>query len=61
MNISKYFTGVCVELKRSQIHFADYNPREINEEEKKNIKRGIKKFGLLGGLVVNKRTGFTIV
>lgn len=61
MNISKYFTGVCVELKRSQIHFADYNPREINEEEKKNIKRGIKKFGLLGGLVVNKQTGFTIV
>ena len=43
------------------IHFADYNPREIDEEERKNIKRGIKKFGLLGGLVVNKQTGFTIV
>lgn len=60
-NVSKYFTGIYVELKRSQIHFADYNPREINEEERRNIKRGIKKFGLLGGLVVNKQTGFTIV
>ena len=61
INVSKYFTGRYVELKRSQMHFADYNPREISEEEKRNIKRGIKKFGLLGGLVVNQRTGFTIV
>lgn len=61
MNLSKYFTGDYMELKRSMIHFADYNPREIDEEERKNIKRGIKKFGLLGGLVVNKQTGFTIV
>ncbi|MCQ2257842.1 MAG: DNA methylase [Bacteroidaceae bacterium] len=61
MNVSKYFTGINIEIKRSLIHFADYNPREISEEERKNIKRGIKKFGLLGGLVVNKQTGFTIV
>lgn len=61
MNISKYFTGQSVELKRSAIHFADYNPREINDEERKNIKRGIKKFGLLGGIVVNKQTGLTLV
>ena len=61
MNISKYFTGQSVELRRSAIHFADYNPREINDEERKNIKRGIKKFGLLGGIIVNKQTGLTIV
>lgn len=61
MNVSKHFTGISVELKRSVVHFAEYNPREINEEERKNIKRGIKKFGLLGGIVVNKQTGFTVV
>ena len=61
MNVSKYFTGKLMELKRSQMHFADYNPREISKEEKDNIKRGIKKYGLLGGIVVNKRTDFTIV
>lgn len=61
MNLSKYFKGVYMELQRSQIHFADYNPRKISEEEHKAIKRGIKNYGLLGGLIVNQRTGFTIV
>ena len=56
MELSKYCKFESVELKRSAIHFADYNPRLIGEEEKKSIKRGIKKFGLVGGIVVNKRT-----
>lgn len=59
--LSKYFKSESVEVKRSTIKFADYNPRKLSDEEKKTIKRGIKKFGLVGGLVVNKRTGMTVV
>lgn len=59
--LSKYFNAENVELRRSEIHFADYNPRIIDEEELKSLRKGIKKFGLVGGLVVNKQTGNTIV
>lgn len=61
MELSKYITSKTVEVPRSTIKFAEYNPRTLSEEEKANIKRGIKKFGLVGGLVVNKRTGMTVV
>lgn len=61
MELSKYITSESVELKRSAVHFADYNPRTLSDDEKKTLKRGIKKFGLVGGLVVNKRTGMTLV
>lgn len=59
--LSKYVTSKSVEIKRSLISFADYNPRTLSSEEKAQIKRGIKKFGLVGGLVVNKGTGMTLV
>lgn len=52
---------MIVELKRSEIHPAGYNPRVIDDEAKKALKRSIKKFGVVGGIVVNKRTGNTIV
>ena len=61
MELSKYIKSVSVELQRSQIHFASYNPRTISAESKKALKKGIKKFGLAGGIIVNKRTGYTIV
>lgn len=61
MELSKYIRTESVELKRSQIKFADYNPRILDDEAKKSLKRGIKKFGLVGGVTVNKRTGFTVV
>lgn len=61
MELSKYIRTESVELLRSVIRFADYNPRTLDEEAKKSLKRGIKKFGLVGGVVVNKRTGFTVV
>lgn len=48
-------------LKRSQIHPSDYNPREIGENERATLKKGLKNFGLIGGIVVNKQTGYTIV
>lgn len=61
MELSKYISSESVELKRSAIHLADYNPRKITEEARKTLKRGIKKYGLVGGLIVNKRTGMTLV
>lgn len=58
---NRYFTSESIELMRSQIHPSPYNPRKLSEESRKTLKRGIKKFGLVGGIVVNKRTGFTVV
>lgn len=59
--LSKYFKAENVEMLRSEIHFADYNPRTISQEALKTLRKGIKKFGLVGGIVVNKRTGNTLV
>ena len=61
MELSKYIKSESMELNRSAIHFADYNPRKLSDESRKILKRGIKKFGLVGGIVVNKRTGLTVV
>ena len=58
---NKYFTSESVELLRSQIKLHEQNPRTIPEENRKTLKRGIKKFGMVGGIVVNKRTGYTLV
>ena len=61
MELSKYIKSESVELNRSAIHFANYNPRKLSDESRKTLKRGIKIFGLVGGIVVNKRTGLTVV
>lgn len=61
MELSKYIKSESVELNRSAIHFAGYNPRKLSEESRKTLKRGIKKYGLVGGVVVNKQTGLTVV
>ena len=61
MELSKYIKSESVELNRSIIRPAPYNPRVWDDEARKSIKRGIKKFGLTGGIVVNKRTGYTLV
>lgn len=58
---NKYFTSESVELLRSQINLHEKNPRTIPEENRKALKRGIKKFGMVGGIVVNRRTGNTLV
>ena len=58
---NKYFTSESVELLRSQIKLHEQNPRTIPEENRKALKRGIKKFGMVGGIVVNKRTDYTLV
>ena len=56
-----YFNSEPVELMRSQIHPAEYNPRQISDEGRKALKRSIKRYGVVGGIVVNKSTGYTIV
>lgn len=61
MDLSKYIKSEVVEISRSAIHLAAYNPRTITEEGKKSLKRIIKRYGLVGGIVVNKRTGMTVV
>ena len=58
---NKHFTSESVELKRSQINLHENNPRVISDENRKALKRGIKKFGMVGGIVVNRRTGNTLV
>ena len=60
-SLSKYFTAQNVEMLRSQIQFADYNPRTISKEALDTLRKGIKKFGLVGGIVVNKRDGKNIL
>lgn len=49
------------ELPLSKIKMADYNPRQMSKEDFENLKKVIKLEGLVEPLVVNKRTGYTIV
>lgn len=60
-SLAKSFSSTIVELNRSEIRPADYNPRVIDPEAKKALKRSIKRFGVVGGIIVNKRTNNTIV
>lgn len=61
MELSKYFNSESVSLRRSQIKPASYNPRTISDEGYKQLKRSIKRYGVVGGIVVNQATGYTIV
>ncbi|WP_444341272.1 hypothetical protein [Phocaeicola plebeius] len=45
------------EIQRSIIKFANYNPRKIAPEARKNLKANLKRIGLLGGVVWNEVTG----
>ena len=57
----KFFNSEHVSVMRSQIRFSDYNPRKISKEGKAALKKSIRKFGVVGGIVVNSQTGYTIV
>lgn len=57
MKPNKIIQPEQITVKRSQISFADYNPRYIEEDARKMLKRNLKEVGLLGGIVWNKRTG----
>lgn len=45
------------EIQRSQINFANYNPRKITPEARKKLKANLKRVGILGGIVWNETTG----
>lgn len=49
-----------VEISRSQIDFAPYNPREDSPEVVEEIKNNFRKVGFLGGIVWNEATGLLI-
>ena len=54
---SKYQKGEIQTLKRSQLKGAEYNPRVIDKEAKKRLKKGLQQHGLVSPIVWNKRTG----
>jgi hypothetical protein len=54
---SKFERFDAVEIHRSQITNAPYNPRTINDEARKRLRQNIKKIGLVCTLTWNRRTG----
>jgi len=56
MKQSKYQNYKIVEVARSTIKLAEYNPRVINKEAEKKLKKKIKNQGLVSPLIYNKRT-----
>lgn len=57
MAVSKVQNFDIVTIHRSEIKNAPYNPRFISEGNKRRLKKGLKKFGLVETLVWNERTG----
>jgi hypothetical protein len=60
VELNKYFTSKTVEIWRSDIKTAYYNPRKISDEARRKLKQNIKKNGIIGGLVWNERTGILV-
>lgn len=54
--LNKYFKSEPVEIPRSSVRFAHYNPRKITDSALKKLKQNIKRVGMLGGIVWNERT-----
>lgn len=61
MELNKYFNSITRTVNRSELHLSDYNPRDISDEGRKALKRSIKKYGVVGGIIVNEQTNNTIV
>lgn len=60
--LSKLFSKSEIqEIPRSQIHIHPRNPRIIDNDGKKALKRSMKNFGILGGIIVNKANNYVIV
>lgn len=53
----KYKQSETVEVWRSQINFAPYNPKRHSKEQVNQIKKNILKVAFLGGIVWNSLTG----
>lgn len=57
MALSKYQNFDTETISRSQIKNAPYNPRIMDKEAKKRLRKNIAKNGLVAALTWNKRTG----
>ncbi len=51
------FQATSETIHRSQIKEAPYNPRGMNDEERRLLSNSLKQFGLVEYLVWNKRSG----
>lgn len=56
MSKEKYRKSETIEIQRSQINFAPYNPKNHTQEDIRAMKRNIKKVGFLGGITWNETT-----
>ncbi|WP_099368040.1 DNA methylase [Sphingobacterium sp. 1.A.4] len=56
MEVSKYISSQVVEINRSEIMPANYNPRKISDKSRKLLKDNIKRLGVMGGIVWNELT-----
>lgn len=54
--LNKYFKSETIEILRSQIKPAPYNPRTISDENRKSLKKSVKTYGIVGGMVWNFTT-----
>lgn len=54
---SKFQKGEIQTLKRSELKGAEYNPRIIDKESKKRLKKGLQEHGLVSPITWNRRTG----
>jgi ParB-like chromosome segregation protein Spo0J len=52
-NLEKFDMRV---VKRSEIHGAPYNPRQISDDARRKLRADLKKFGILGPIIVNARS-----
>ena len=60
MGANKLENFTIEKINRNDIRGADYNPRKITESARKKLKQGIKKWGAVQPIIVNRRT-MTIV
>lgn len=58
--LTKYEKYELVEVHRSQLKNAPYNPRQIGPKQKKKLRAAIAKTGLVEPLVWNARTGHIV-
>lgn len=62
LELSKFFEGSeIMEVKRSEIRFHPRNPRTIDAEGKKALKRSMGNFGIIGGIVINKSNNNVLI
>lgn len=57
MSKSKYQNFTVETINRADIKNAEYNPRIMDKEAKKRLKKNLQKHGLVSTLTWNKRTG----